>query len=400
MSRRSGTLRLACPPHAGDIVFVEGRVVAGCIEPGTQTLGESLVEAGVIASNQYSFALVAEQQGTSLPELLTQFDMPPLLFEQICEGLLKRTILVMFQWKEGSFLFESQECINLWQGFRLEGHRHVVAGGLSPQYLALEGARLEDERREGIEGPLLAPAAQGITPLAELVRPLLEDTLTDFEDDAAPPTWGEAPQTHVLPQEYLFDPRQELLEGDSRQASGNQQKIAQNIDGEMATLRSMLAELKEAQSRDAIVLLVLRFAGLLFERAAIFMPRGELICGVGGFCSVDLPDYTGNLDNYMLQVRRVKIAQSSDSILRQVQLSRMLMSLPLVDNDTNRVLMKTLGGAWPTQRVVAAPLIAADQVALIILGDNPSGKHLGETDGLEIFLQQAGVSLERVTTKK
>lgn len=400
MSRRSGTLKLACPPYTGDIVFAEGRVVAGCIDHSALTLGESLMEAGVIASSQYPFVLLAEQQGTSVPELLAQFDMSPQLFEQICEGLLKRTILVMFQWKEGSFAFESQDRIDLWQGFSFEGHRHVLAKGLSPQYLALEGARLEDERREGLEGPSQAFAAEPVTPLAALVRPLLEDTLTDFEDDAAPPSWNETTRVNHVPQEDLFDPRQELSERDSTGASHALANTSNTIEGEMATLRSMLAELKEAQSRDAVALLVLRFAGLLLERAAMFVPRDNIMAGFGGFCSVALPGHSDSSENYVLRVRRVKLAQSSDTILRQVQLSRMLMSLPLADTDANRVLMGELGGAWHTRKVVAAPLIAADQVALILFGDNPSGKPLGDTDGLEIFLQQAGVAMERVAAKK
>jgi hypothetical protein len=146
-----------------------------------------------------------------------------------------------------------------------------------------------------------------------------------------------------------------------------------------------------------VVLLVLRFASLLVERAAVFVPQGSSIVGLGGFCSVSLPGHSAGSDAaYMLQVRRLRVPQADDTVLRQVLQSRMLMSVPLLATAANRDLMEGLGGQLHGNTVLAAPLIAGDQVALLLFGDNPSGKPFGETAGLEIFLQQAGLALERV----
>jgi hypothetical protein len=39
-------------------------------------------------------------------------------------------------------------------------------------------------------------------------------------------------------------------------------------------------------------------------------------------------------------------------------------------------------------------------VAAILFGDNPSGKPLGATEGLEIFLQQAGLAMDRALLER
>jgi hypothetical protein len=46
------------------------------------------------------------------------------------------------------------------------------------------------------------------------------------------------------------------------------------------------------------------------------------------------------------------------------------------------------------------PLVSNERVAAILYGDNPSGRALGSTDTLEIFLQQAGLAMDRVLLER
>jgi hypothetical protein len=59
-----------------------------------------------------------------------------------------------------------------------------------------------------------------------------------------------------------------------------------------------------------------------------------------------------------------------------------------------------LGGELP-KAVLTIPLIVDGKVALIVYGDNlPEGKPIRGTDVLEIFMNQAGMALEKALLEK
>jgi hypothetical protein len=120
----------------------------------------------------------------------------------------------------------------------------------------------------------------------------------------------------------------------------------------------------------------------------------RVFVGLGGF-SVDEPS-----DQFVGRVRTIQIPVEIDSVFSRVCHFRSMIRAPLKDCDGNRRLCEGLGGSWPTAETVAAPLISGDRVAAILFGDNPSGKALGHTDSLEIFLQQAGLAMDRALLER
>jgi CheY-like chemotaxis protein len=164
--------------------------------------------------------------------------------------------------------------------------------------------------------------------------------------------------------------------------------------GDMAVLRSMLAELIDPANRDTVTLLVLRFASHLCERAGLFLATRRAFVGLGGFAIEEASDL------FVARVRRIQVPVDQESIFGRVTRFRSMIRGPLKETDGNKLLIKGLGGAWPTGETVAAPLISGDRVAAILFGDNPSGKPLGPTDSLEIFLQQAGLAMDRALLER
>lgn len=162
---------------------------------------------------------------------------------------------------------------------------------------------------------------------------------------------------------------------------------------ELAALRSMLAELVNPANRETITLLVLRFASQFVERGALFLVTRRAFIGLGGFTQED------GSDAFVGRVRRIQVPIEQDSVFRRVLKYRSPVVAPLPDVAGNRLLLEGLG-AWHSRAVVAAPIISGDRVAAVFLGDNPSGENLGATEGLEIFLQQAGLAMDRALLER
>ncbi len=164
--------------------------------------------------------------------------------------------------------------------------------------------------------------------------------------------------------------------------------------GDMGVLRSMVAELIDPANRDTVTLLVLRFASHLVERAGLFLATRRSFVGLGGFSMEESSDL------FVGRVRRIQIPVDMESVFSRVCHFRSMIRAPLKNTDGNQRLIEGLGGAWPQGDTVAAPLISGDRVAAILFGDNPSGKPLGITDSLEIFLQQAGLAMDRALLER
>jgi CheY-like chemotaxis protein len=162
----------------------------------------------------------------------------------------------------------------------------------------------------------------------------------------------------------------------------------------VGTLRSMLAELLDPANRDTVTLLVLRFASQVFERAALFLVTRRAYVGLGGFSAME------SSDRFVARVRRVHVPIEVESVLSTVAKYRSSYRGPLSQADGNRQLIDGLGGPWPSSHVAALPLISGDRVAAILYGDNTEESELAPTDTLEIFLQQAGLAMDRTLLER
>ena len=163
---------------------------------------------------------------------------------------------------------------------------------------------------------------------------------------------------------------------------------------EMALLREMLEELQNPRATSEIGLLILRFAAELLNRAVLFVVKGGKAVGLGGF-GVEVaggPDRRG--------IRGFAVPLDEPSLLESVVRLRASVQGPLAPGAWNQALLDQLGGKTPVD-AVALPLVSGGRVRVILYGDNlPEPRPASGTRALELFLAQAGLTLEKVLLEK
>jgi hypothetical protein len=330
---------------------------------------------------------------------------PGKLLDDRCEGLmeelLKQSVYRMFEWQEGTFCFTVAQSIDPWQHFALDGAHAVVERGLNPQYLSLEGARLRDEHgaKPSEAGPQAPKAGQAPPPAAP--QDIFSDLDLSSPADPAPRPAGvlSGPQSAAFPavlSESTYDLRREL-----QSVLGDVTPVAQAAhegydNAEVGQLRATLAELREAVTRQDVLMLLLRYLSALFERAVLFSPLPEVFAGLNGFSHAD------STADFVTRVRAMRLPKADNSVLQRAWQTRLTVRGTLPNTAENKLLLDSLSPPHKDKRllrshareVVVAPLLADGCVAALLFADNPSGKGLGSLDCLEIFMQQAGLMLD------
>jgi hypothetical protein len=162
---------------------------------------------------------------------------------------------------------------------------------------------------------------------------------------------------------------------------------------ELALLQEMMRELQNPRATSEIGLLILRFASEVLNRAVLFVVKGGKAVGLGGFGVETPPGGKGG-------IRGIAIPLDEPSLLEEVVNRRAAYRGPVVHTAANVRLMEELGGKTPAE-AVAIPLVAGGKVRVILYGDSlPDDQPLPQTQTLEIFLTQAGLTLERVLLEK
>jgi CheY-like chemotaxis protein len=207
---------------------------------------------------------------------------------------------------------------------------------------------------------------------------------------AAPAVTEEAPDS---------DEREDLVEaiGERKEAIKEQERSLPSAGlnrDELTLLQDMMQELQSPKATSEIGLLILRFAAEVLNRAALFIIKKGCAVGLGGFgVEVSGKERRGG-------VRGITIPLEEPSIMEEVVRLRGTYRGPVVHTPWNVRLMEQLGGETPPE-AVAIPLLATGKVRVILYGDNlPDKGPLPRTQALEIFLTQAGLTLERVLLER
>jgi CheY-like chemotaxis protein len=160
-------------------------------------------------------------------------------------------------------------------------------------------------------------------------------------------------------------------------------------------LRGMLQELNNPSLGGGIILLVLRFASELMNRAVIFLVKEHEIVGLGQF---GIESKGGEVAD--MRVRRMKILRGEDSIFEPVLREQASRRVRLGNSQWDRYLVEQLGGGEP-QEVFLGPIISEGKVVALIYGDNlPEKTPIGDTESLEIFISQAGLAMEKALLER
>jgi CheY-like chemotaxis protein len=164
--------------------------------------------------------------------------------------------------------------------------------------------------------------------------------------------------------------------------------------GSLALLKGMLSELNNPTQGGGIVLLVLRYAAEFMSRAIIFMVKKDEIAGLGQFGVKDTERSADAL------VRALRIPRDGDTLFSQVIDRPFPQRIRPDENPGSRALCERLGGGVPSEMFLG-PLISEGKVVAILYGDNLTVEGpIGETEGLEIFLDQAGLAMEKALLQR
>jgi CheY-like chemotaxis protein len=167
LSRKSGVLNLSWGEVKGKIIFRDGQVVAAVSSANRKTLGAILAEHGVIPESRVP---AADQAINSAPDaarvkqvLSKDLAVPEAEVENAIRDRIEAMVYHFFTWPEGIFSFELQDISADLAELSPPNHAFILEVGLSPQFLAMEGTRIQDEhkrsREEAPVGPPLKPAA-------------------------------------------------------------------------------------------------------------------------------------------------------------------------------------------------------------------------------------------------
>jgi len=159
-------------------------------------------------------------------------------------------------------------------------------------------------------------------------------------------------------------------------------------------LRRRLVELREGDDANQIAVLVMKVAREFFERAILFVVKNDEARGLGGF------GLAPREETLNLLARQVTIPLAEPSLFRDVARGRRsFQGAPPADRWMGHLLGRI--GRFQSKGVAVLPLVAHRETIALVFGDNPeTGRPPAGLEGLEVFVQQAGIALENVFLQK
>ncbi len=369
LSKKTGTLVVRSRKGTGMIVFKSGQVIQAGSDTIRDSLGNILVSQGMIDQADLTAALAAQKGSPDKPLGMLLVEMGATstkVIEDVVRQQIEEIISDLLDWEEGFFNFELGE-ISPKDTIEVNTQDFLLKAGISAEYLLMESTRLLDEKRKDQSkrgGPAAAPAAPkpAPKPAPAFVAPPKPVTRESYE-----------------PAKEEFRSRIETEEPTKQ----------------ITTLRSMFDELRFPTATAEVTLLILRYASEVVNRAILFMAKKDEVRGLGQF-GIELA--SGKQPDQV--VRNIRVALDQPSLFRNVIETRRTYLGPLEATALNDYLINEVGGMKP-DTVLAIPLIVDNKVALIVYGDNlPDQKPIKGLETLEIFMNQAGMALEKALLER
>jgi hypothetical protein len=337
IGKKTGTLILKGSHGNALITLKNGLVVRAETDDIDKTLGNDLLDAGIIKDTIYHLADEVKKKlpSKSYAEILYELgSVNRETLEKVTKKRTERIISRLLFWQDGDFQFELDDTDPLGK-VDIPDIGWELSKGMSPEYLLMEGARVHDE------------ASQVTTDSTEQFS--LGDEEEMWEED-----WDMQPQ-------------------------GERKDIV--------SLRALTQELRFPNSASEITLLILRFASDMFSRGILFMVGDTEIVGLGQFgLGIEKPDE---------KIREITLPYREGPFLQRIIDSKQPYKGAVERNTVTDSLMNEIGGEWPGEAALF-PLTAEGRVVALLYCDNIlTGETIGETEGLEIFIDQAGLALEK-----
>lgn len=163
---------------------------------------------------------------------------------------------------------------------------------------------------------------------------------------------------------------------------------ADDVTRQFQMLQARLGDLSRTADPTQVSALVMQVAREFFERAVLFLVKNEEVRGLGGF-GIAPREQTVNL-----LAREVVIPLSEASVFLDVVSRRRPFQGPLPEGKWSQYLLGRLG-RYKSGSAALLPLVAHRDAIALLYGDNPeSGREPGRLEALELFIHQAGLTLE------
>jgi hypothetical protein len=331
LSKKSGTLTLKCAEGEGVVSFLDGQVIRASSSLFTETLGVLLRKNQIITEEQVSEVLNWQKQLDSYQPfgqiLINKYQIPAVKIEKIIAAQIEKIVLSFFSWTEGYFSFHLEEVKSFDSAF-LNPLDFMLEQGLSSQRLVVKGNKISELGCED-----------------------------DLDED--------------------------VIERELNVLQGQQGQYGLDL------LRGMLAELEHPELGGGIILLILRYASEIMDRAIVFDVRGTQLVGLGQFGL----DGHNNIAADEI-VRKMRLQVEPESLFAQVLKDKVTVRSALKNSVAEESLKKFLTGV--PDEVFVAPLVSDGEIVAILYGDNfPANRPLPAANAFEVFLAQAGVAMEQ-----
>ena len=371
LSRKSGILSLNDKEHEAKIVFRNGLIVSASSTAEKENIANALVKDKVVPLTLLKEAishLRTIRFRRNLAWVLEErFGQDAAKMEVSIQRFIERIVRSLFDWKEGFFNFELKETLEEIEKLSLNPLQPLLRKGLNPQVVIRTGG----ESRTGGGGESISAIfskaysqEETISEEGDEFLSAVRDEITRvMGDDQDFPRWGQEEEAEPV-----------------------------TISPGLRLLRAMVEELNDPNRYTDVSLLVLRFASEIMNRAVLLMLRESEVIGLGQF-GIRLGDGI----NPERRVREIRIPVEENSVFREVVDLRMPVRRKLRRaNPWEEYFIRMLGGELPEESFFG-PLISRGKVVVILYGDNlPERRRIGDTTSLEIFMAQAGMTMEKV----
>lgn len=330
LSKKSGTLFLTDEEEAGSITFLNGQVVRATSSQFSQTLGQLLKQNNLVTEQQIEAALSYQKtlkQHRPFGVILSEAcQIAPEAIEAVVERQIETIVSSFYAWDKGTFTFQLGEPQSFGSA-SLNPFDFMLDRGIPSQRLVVKGQRFVKQVEHG------SSADDGL-------------------------------ETEIQKMEDRLD------------------------DNGLTLLRGMLEELESPYVGGGIILLILRYASEIMNRAVIFDVRGRQLVGLGQF---GLTRFSTSADEI---VRKLRLNVEPSSMFGRVLNEKNSVCSAFGKTASEQTLIEVLGGV--PEEVFLAPLVNDGKVVAMLYGDNyPETGPIRSAQAFELFLSKAGIAMEQ-----
>ncbi len=367
LSKKTGTLILKNKTKGSAVVvFKNGQIIQAATDDIRDTLGNILISKGYISEDGLTRALGVQKNMKGVKRLgqilVETGEISQEVLEETIREQIENMVYSLLAWEDGFFNFDLGN-VSVSDKIEVVTHDFLLKAGLSPEYLLMESARVLDEKKREKKGKASMPSGVEQSPAPEDKTKVSEFAQFLQEQGVAP----------------------SIPSAEERAVSGK--------DRELNQLKSMFEELRFPSATAEITLLILRYASELVSRAVLFMVTRDEIRGLGQF-GMEFHDESPDR-----RVRKIRVPVKESSIFSDVIRDKRTKIGCFTDSAWDMYLIKELGGEPKGYFLV--PMISNGRVAAILYGDNlPEDRPIPGISGLEIFVHQAGLAMEKALLER